>query len=124
MFKAILLSQTEDKKTRAELLDLDESRLPDRDVTVAVEYSTLNYKDALAITGRGAVVRNWPLVPGIDLAGTVTHSRSADWKAGDTRRRHRLGPGRKPLGRPGATGAARCRLVVEDTGAVHHAARR
>ena len=60
MFKAILLSQSEDKKTRAELLDLDESRLPDRDVTVAVEYSTLNYKDALAITGRGAVVRNWP----------------------------------------------------------------
>ena len=84
MFKAILLSQTEDKKTRAELLDLDESRLPDRDVTVAVEYSTLNYKDALAITGRGAVVRSWPLVPGIDLAGTVSQCRSADWKAGDT----------------------------------------
>jgi len=83
MFKAILLSQTEDKKTRAELLDLDDSRLPDRDVTVAVDYSTLNYKDALAITGRGAVVRSWPLVPGIDLAGTVTASRSADWKPGD-----------------------------------------
>ena len=82
-FKAILLSQTEDRKTRAELLELDESRLPDRDVTVAVDYSTLNYKDALAITGRGAVVRNWPLVPGIDLAGTVTASRSPDWKAGD-----------------------------------------
>ncbi|MBE7419564.1 MAG: oxidoreductase [Burkholderiales bacterium] len=83
MFKAILLSQTEDKKTRAELIDLDESRLPDRDVTVDVAYSTLNYKDALAITGRGAVVRSWPLVPGIDLAGTVSASRSADWKAGD-----------------------------------------
>jgi len=83
MFKAILLSQAEDKKTRAELVDLDESRLPERDVTVAVEYSTLNYKDALAITGRGAVVRSWPLVPGIDLAGTVTASRSADWKPGD-----------------------------------------
>jgi acrylyl-CoA reductase (NADPH) len=83
MFKAILLSQSEDKKTRAELLELDEARLPDRDVTVAVEYSTLNYKDALAITGRGAVVRSWPLVPGIDLAGTVAASRSAEWKAGD-----------------------------------------
>jgi acrylyl-CoA reductase (NADPH) len=83
MFKAILLSQTEDKKTRAELLDLDESRLPDRDVTVAVEYSTLNFKDALAITGRGAIVRSWPLVPGIDLAGTVESSRSAEWKPGD-----------------------------------------
>ncbi len=83
MFKAILLSQTEDKLTRAELLDLDESRLPDRDVTVAVEYSTLNFKDALAITGRGAIVRSWPLVPGIDLAGTVETSRSAEWKPGD-----------------------------------------
>jgi acrylyl-CoA reductase (NADPH) len=83
MFKAILLSQSDDKKTRAELVDLDESRLPDRDVTVAVEYSTLNYKDALAITGRGAVVRSWPLVPGIDLAGIVTDSRNGDWKAGD-----------------------------------------
>jgi len=83
MFKAILLTQTDDKKTRAELLELDEAKLPERDVTVAVEYSTLNYKDALAITGRGAVVRNWPLVPGIDLAGTVIDSRSPQWKAGD-----------------------------------------
>jgi acrylyl-CoA reductase (NADPH) len=83
MFKAILLSQTDDKKTRAELLDLDDSRLPDRDVTVDVAYSTLNYKDALAITGRGAIVRSWPLVPGIDLAGTVSASRSPDWKPGD-----------------------------------------
>ena len=83
MFKAILLSQTDDKKTRAELLELDESKLPDRDVTVDVAYSTLNYKDALAITGRGAIVRSWPLVPGIDLAGTVSASRSPDWKPGD-----------------------------------------
>jgi acrylyl-CoA reductase (NADPH) len=83
MFKAIQLSQTDDKKTRAELLDLDESKLPDRDVTVDVAYSTLNYKDALAITGRGAIVRSWPLVPGIDLAGTVSASRSAEWKVGD-----------------------------------------
>ncbi|MBL8317241.1 MAG: oxidoreductase [Burkholderiaceae bacterium] len=83
MFKAILLSQTDDKKTRAELLDLDESKLPDRDVTVDVAYSTLNYKDALAITGRGAIVRSWPLVPGIDLAGTVSASRSPEWKPGD-----------------------------------------
>ncbi len=83
MFKAILLTQTDDKKTRAELLELDEAKLPERDVTVAVEYSTLNYKDALAITGRGAVVRNWPLVPGIDLAGTVIHSESPQWKHGD-----------------------------------------
>ncbi|MBI3369038.1 MAG: oxidoreductase [Burkholderiales bacterium] len=83
MFKAILLSQTEDKNTRAELIAMDDARLPDRAVTVDVAYSTLNFKDALALTGRGAVVRSWPLVPGIDLAGTVRGSQDADWKAGD-----------------------------------------
>ncbi len=86
MFKAILLQQTDDKKTRAELLDMDDSRLPDaasHPVTVDVAYSALNFKDALAITGRGAVVRNWPLVPGIDLAGTVAESQHPDWKPGD-----------------------------------------
>ena len=83
MFKAILLSQTDDKKTRAEFTDLDDSRLPDREVTVDVAWSTLNFKDALAITGKGAVVRNWPLVPGIDLAGTVASSRHPDWQPGD-----------------------------------------
>ena len=86
MFKAILLQQTDDKKTRAELVEMDDSRLPDaasHEVTVDVAYSTLNFKDALAITGKGAVVRSWPLVPGIDLAGTVAESRHPDWKAGD-----------------------------------------
>jgi acrylyl-CoA reductase (NADPH) len=86
MFKAILLSQTDDKKTHAELVELDDSRLPDpatRQVTVEVSHSTLNFKDALAITGRGAVVRSWPLVPGIDLAGTVAESGHPDWQPGD-----------------------------------------
>jgi acrylyl-CoA reductase (NADPH) len=83
MFKAILLTQTADRKTIATYGDLDEAQLPDRDVAVDVEYSTLNYKDALAITGRGPVVRSWPLVPGIDLAGVVSASRSADWQVGD-----------------------------------------
>ena len=86
MFKAILLTQTDDKKTHAELVDQDDAALPNpttHEVTVDVSYSTLNFKDALAITGRGAVVRSWPLVPGIDLAGTVRDSRHADWKAGD-----------------------------------------
>ncbi len=83
MFKAILLTQTEDRKTHAELVEMDDARLPEGDVTVDVAYSTLNYKDALAITGRGAVVRQWPLVPGIDLAGTVAASSHADWHAGD-----------------------------------------
>ena len=86
MFKAILLSQTDAKKTRAELVEMDDARLPDpasRTVTVDVSYSTLNFKDALAITGRGAVVRSWPLVPGIDLAGRVAERRDPAWQVGD-----------------------------------------
>ena len=86
MFKAILLTQTDDKKTRAELVDQDDAALPDparHEVTVDVSYSTLNFKDALAITGRGAVVRSWPLVPGIDLAGTVAQSADPAWTVGD-----------------------------------------
>jgi acrylyl-CoA reductase (NADPH) len=86
MFKAILLTQTDDKKTQAALVGQDDSALPDaatHTVTVDVAWSTLNFKDALAITGKGAVVRSWPLVPGIDLAGTVAESRDAAWQPGD-----------------------------------------
>ena len=63
MFNALLLTQQPDRKTLAELVPMDEARLPAGDVTVRVEYSTLNYKDALAVTGRGAIVRSWPMVP-------------------------------------------------------------
>ena len=83
MFKAIVLSRNADKTTHAELSTLDDSQLPEHAVTVAVSHSTLNFKDALAITGQGAVVRSWPLVPGIDLAGTVSASQSPDWQPGD-----------------------------------------
>src|SRR6202044_65334 len=62
---------------RASLKKLDESQLPAGDVTVRVAYSTLNYKDALAITGKGPVVRQFPMVPGIDLAGTVEQSSTS-----------------------------------------------
>jgi acrylyl-CoA reductase (NADPH) len=82
MFKALQLTASADKQTQAALVDLDDAALPDRAVTVAVQYSTLNYKDALAITGRGAVVRSWPMVPGIDLAGTVLHSADPAWAPG------------------------------------------
>jgi acrylyl-CoA reductase (NADPH) len=82
MFKAILLTQ-EGKTTRATLTQLDESQLPPGDADVRVEYSTLNYKDALAVTGRGPVVRNWPMVPGIDLAGVIEASRDPGWKPGE-----------------------------------------
>jgi acrylyl-CoA reductase (NADPH) len=82
MFKALLLEK-DDAGFRAGLTQLDESRLPEGDVTVAIEYSTLNYKDGLAITNKAPVVRAWPMVPGIDGAGTVVESTHPDWKPGD-----------------------------------------
>lgn len=83
MFNAIYLTQSDDKRPQAELTHLEDTQLPERDVTVAVEWSTLNYKDGLAITGKGKVVRQFPLVPGIDLAGTVTHSKDNRFTEGD-----------------------------------------
>ncbi len=84
MFKAILLNKNEDGSTKAELAQLDDAQLPQEgDVTVAVDYSTINYKDGLAITGKSPVVRKWPMVPGIDGAGEVIASTHPDWKAGD-----------------------------------------
>lgn len=82
MFKALLLEKDE-SGFRAGLRELDESALPDGDVLVAVEYSTLNFKDGLAITNRGPVVRSWPMVAGIDGAGTVLESTHPAWKPGD-----------------------------------------
>ena len=82
MFNA-LYSTNENKVIRTELKQLDESALPANDVDVRVEYSTINYKDALAITGRSPIARVWPMVPGIDLAGVVDSSRDPTWKPGD-----------------------------------------
>ncbi len=86
MFKALLLSK-DDAGFRAEVTTLDDAALkaatPDADVLVAIEASSLNYKDGLAITNRGPVVRRWPMVPGIDGAGTVLESRHPRWRAGD-----------------------------------------
>lgn len=82
MFKGIQINKDE-AGYRASLEQIDEAALPEGDVTVQVEWSTLNYKDGLAITGKSPVVRRFPMVPGIDLAGTVTASSHADWKAGD-----------------------------------------
>ena len=81
-FKAILIEKTETGQT-AQVKQLDESQLPEGDVTIDVEYSTMNYKDGLAITGDGPVVRRWPMVPGIDLVGTVTESSNPNFAAGD-----------------------------------------
>ena len=82
MYQASVIEK-DDAGYRAELKSRDESELPDGDVTVNVEFSTLNYKDGLAITGKGPVVRKFPMVPGIDLAGTVAESEHPDYDAGD-----------------------------------------
>jgi acrylyl-CoA reductase (NADPH) len=82
MFKALLLDKT-DGRFGCTPTELDESRLPEGDVLVRPAYSTLNYKDALAITNKAPVVRSWPMVPGIDGAGTVLESTHPDWHAGD-----------------------------------------
>ena len=81
-FKAIRIDKAE-KGTVAALTQFDEAELMDGDVTVAVEWSTLNYKDGLALTGKAPVVRRFPMIAGIDFAGTVLESSHPDWKAGD-----------------------------------------
>ena len=82
MFKAIYITQA-DKGYSASLAELNENELPDGEVSVALEYSTINYKDALAITGKAPVVRTFPMIPGIDLAGIVTKSHDARFAVGD-----------------------------------------
>lgn len=82
MFKAILVEKDESYYT-ATLTTLDEATLPEGDVLVRVTHSTLNYKDALAITGRGPVVRSFPMVPGIDFAGIVEESADPAYRPGD-----------------------------------------
>jgi acrylyl-CoA reductase (NADPH) len=82
VFKAILVEK-DDAGYRAGVSDVEDSRLPPGDVTVRVQYSTLNYKDALAITGKSPIIRTFPMVPGIDLAGTVELSGNPEYSAGD-----------------------------------------
>jgi len=81
-FKAIRIDKA-DKGTTAALTQFDEADLMDGDVTVRVEWSTLNYKDGLALTGKAPVVRRFPMIAGIDFAGTVEHSSNPQWQAGD-----------------------------------------
>jgi acrylyl-CoA reductase (NADPH) len=87
MFKAIYLSKEGDE-FRSEVRELSVAELeagtPGADVTVAIEYSTINYKDGLALTNKSPVVRKWPMVPGIDCAGTVAESHSPLWMPGDS----------------------------------------
>jgi acrylyl-CoA reductase (NADPH) len=82
MFNGILIEK-DDQGYRATVQNIDDSVLPEGDVTVNVSHSTINYKDALAITGKAPVVRKFPMVPGIDLVGTVEHSESDKFSVGD-----------------------------------------
>jgi acrylyl-CoA reductase (NADPH) len=81
-FKALLVSKT-DTGQNCEIKQLSEAELMEGDVTIQVEHSSVNYKDGLAITGKAPIIRRYPLIPGIDLAGTVLNSSHADYKAGD-----------------------------------------
>src|ERR1700726_4815225 len=81
-FKAIVIDKAETGQT-VRLTDFDENNLMDGDVTVAVEYSTVNYKDGLAITGKAPMVRRFPMIAGVDFSGTVEASSHAAWKPGD-----------------------------------------
>jgi len=82
MFQAILIEKDGERAT-PRLAKLDKAALPDGDVTVRISHSTLNYKDGLAITGKGPIIRSFPMVPGVDFAGVVEESSNARFKAGD-----------------------------------------
>src|SRR5262245_13413821 len=81
-FRALVIAD-QDGKPRAGFQEISIADLPDHDVLVEIAYSSLNYKDGLAVSGKGRIARRMPLVAGIDLAGTVVESRSPEWKAGD-----------------------------------------
>ncbi|MDX1689806.1 MAG: MDR family oxidoreductase [Acidimicrobiia bacterium] len=82
-FRALVVDRADDGTISQEVTELEESQLPDGDVTVAVEFSDLNYKDGLCVTGGGGLVRTYPHVPGIDLAGTVESSDDDRYEPGD-----------------------------------------
>ncbi len=98
-FKAMVVEKT-DSGTKAALADFDEANLMDGDVTVRVEYSTVNYKDGLAITGKAPVVRRFPMIAGVDFAGTVESSSHAAWKPGDKVILNGWGPEARPISAP------------------------
>jgi acrylyl-CoA reductase (NADPH) len=83
MFKALVVEKNDEGKTSAEVQDMSLDQLPAGDVTVAVDYSTVNYKDGLCVGPGGGLVRNYPHIPGIDFAGTVEASDDDRYKAGD-----------------------------------------
>ncbi len=115
-FKALRIDKA-DKGTTAAITQFDEAEFaaltPDADVTVAVEWSTLNYKDGLAVTGKSPVVRRFPMIAGIDFAGTVAQSSNPNWKVGDKVVCNGWGHGRDPARRLCREGAGEGRLAGE-----------
>ena len=114
-FRAVRIDKAETGQT-AKLVDFDESELMDGDVTVRVEWSTVNYKDGLAVSGKAPVVRRFPMIPGIDFVGMVESSTHPEWKPGDRVILNGWGVGETHLGalcgegaRATATGWCRCR---------------
>ena len=97
MFKGILIEKNDDNYT-ASVQNIDEAQLPQQDVSIDVAYSTINFKDGLAITGKGPVVRSFPMVPGIDLVGTVTACDSGKFAVGDQVLLNGFGVGEKHWG--------------------------
>ncbi|WP_288346127.1 alcohol dehydrogenase catalytic domain-containing protein, partial [uncultured Pseudoalteromonas sp.] len=95
--KSVVINK-DDQGYRAEYTDFPVENIHQHEVNIDVDYSTLNYKDALAITGKGPVVRTFPMIPGIDLAGTVTESKSDEFKVGDKVLLNGFGVGEKYLG--------------------------
>src|ERR1700681_4700445 len=81
-FKGVLITQ-QDGKFHAAIQEIPREQLPPGEVLIRVAYSSLNYKDGLAVTGRPGVIRTFPMVPGVDFAGTVEESSSPDFKPGD-----------------------------------------
>jgi acrylyl-CoA reductase (NADPH) len=111
-FKAIVIEKGEGG-SKAALADFDERDLMEGDVTLRVEWSTLNYKDGLAITGKAPVVRRFPMIPGIDLAGTVETSNHPEWKSGDKAILNGWGLGETHLGAYGAKARVKGNWLVQ-----------
>ncbi|MGB1274000.1 MAG: alcohol dehydrogenase catalytic domain-containing protein, partial [Luminiphilus sp.] len=82
MFNALLATKDDDQH-RVAVAQIDKAALADAGVLIKVDYSTINYKDALAVTASAPIIRKYPLVPGIDLAGTIEESDDPDWQVGD-----------------------------------------
>ena len=82
MFNALVVDKDSDGAVAAGITEIDDSQLPEGDTTIAVEYSTINYKDGLAIANRSPIIRNFPMVPGIDLSGTVSAGGGGDCGVG------------------------------------------